>query len=499
MRKQDIRLRELARYGDEEAARDLGLKLLHGTAGLARNYQLALRYLEPLLDRRPELGRAAAEAVPLDALITGGRVDILEPAAVSGSLIAAAKLGAFRFLLGNEDVGRAWLTAAAGRDLQADEETWRQLRLVLNDARLMCAERVLELLLAGASKAVTSRLLRAALEAVPESPLFQLKCLELLGDACEGAGADFSLPVALLQQCLDACARRGSAFANYALGSAQVGLACGSLLSAQLATKVNYREGYARLLRAAHAGETRAWYQLFKACADYRSVIANQGAAEFFLERAAAHGQTQAQRLLGARLLKSAATVQDVVAGQNWLVKAAESDSVALAVLQTFFPFSDEARRLPDCVGAIERLDASLSLIIELAAAFHLTLTEAVRIDLSTCAQESSLVFEADGRGAPSLFALPAITDAATAALQRARDYGSLAAVGATGRSFERRRIAALRALFDNFGLSEQDCFLAPTQPRCRNLKQWKQAAQDLLREAGRPEEGHMASQNSPP
>ena len=170
---------------------------------------------------------------------------------------------------------------------------------------------------------------------------------------------------------------RGNAYANFVLGRAQVGASCGHIAPLQLVPKLNYREGYTRLLRAAHGGEAEAWFELYRACANYRSVLANRSAAIFFLEQAASQGVQLAKTSLGVFTLLHAQDVEAVVAGQRWLVEAAMcGEESAFTVLSTFLVPNDSSSETEESVTNVlaqVAADAELSLALRLSRTFRLT------------------------------------------------------------------------------------------------------------------------------
>jgi len=305
--------------------------------------------------------------------------------------------------------------------------------------------------------------------------------LELIRTA-EGVPAAFHLSPHDVFPKLVALGASGSAYANYVLGRAQVGVNCGFIAPLQLVPKLNYREGYTRLLRAAHGGEPGAWFELYRACANYRSVLANQSAAFFFLEQAAESGVLLAKTGLGASILLRAEELESLVLGQRWLNEAAMGgDALAFAVLTTFLVPEERS------CGTEERLmgliadtkDPELSLVLRVARAFRLTKNEAARIPTFRATRRSLVIKPSSPNS--SEFALPATSGDALELLLELRQLTSDFSVG---RTFERRRGAALRRMLEVAGIPEEVFFAGrrvDLRPY-RSLESWKRANAALLK-----------------
>lgn len=315
------------------------------------------------------------------------------------------------------------------------------------------------------------------------------KVLELIKNA-ESAPAELLMSPRDIFAKLVALGENGNAYANYVLGRAQVGANCGFIAPHQLVPKLNYREGYTRLLRAAHGGEAGAWFELYRACANYRSVLANQSAAIFFLELAAGSGLLLAKTRLGVFTLLHAAELEAVLAGQRWLNEAAmEGDASAFAVLTTFLipdEFSCEIEeRLTSLIARTK--DPELSLVLRVARAFRLTRNEAARVPAFKATRRSLVI--KPSRANSSEFALPATTDHALELLFELRQ---IAPGFSVGRAFERRRAAALQRLLDTAGIPEDVFFVSQhiDSGPYRSLDSWKRANVLLLKSIlHRPEE----------
>lgn len=282
----------------------------------------------------------------------------------------------------------------------------------------------------------------------------------------------------------------GNAYANYVLGRAQVGANCGVIAPHQLVPKLNYREGYTRLLRAAHGGEAGAWFELHRACANYRSVLANQSAAMFFLEQAAGSGLVFAKTRLGVLTLLHAEEPEAVLAGQQWLNEAAlGGDARASAVLSRFLVPDESSSEYEERFTSLiaQTKDPELSLFLRVGRAFRLTRNEAARVPAFKATRRSLVI--KPSRANSSEFALPAITGEALELLFELRQ---IAPGFSVGRAFERRRAAALQKLLDTAGIPEEVFFVSQRIDLgpYRSLDSWKRANVSLLKGIlHRPEE----------
>lgn len=308
------------------------------------------------------------------------------------------------------------------------------------------------------------------------------KILELIRDAEAGGATQLGAVPKEIFASLVALGDSGSTFANYVLGRAQIGADCGQIAPLQLVPKLNYREGYTRLLRAAHGGEAGAWFELYQACTNYRSVLANQSAALFFLEQAAQSGHPTAQTRLGIVTLLHAEGVQPMLAGQKWLCEAAGTgDAAASRVLSTFLVPDNSSHQMQDQFQRLitQTKDSDLSFALRVARAFRLTKSEAAKISAFRATRRSLVI--KPSRPNSSEFALPATTDEA---LELLFEFRQIAPGFSAGRSFERRRAAVLQKLLDTANISEE-LFFAPQSLDLgpyRSVDSWRKANLALLK-----------------
>ena len=475
MKPGDIRSRSAALEGDIEARRQLGLKFLVGQ-GVARQPEVALNYLEGLLDD-PEVAIAVADHIPLELLVRKHLVQILRRTSGTSST-AAAKLLAWDFLAG-EDCG-----AHPAKEFEESHSRGAidrgTVHSILGRRDLMS----IEPLLIEAFRQLpnrTAHLIQVCLNSGAALNAAREKIGELVAAAEHGQGNLHPLTPKQICELLSECR---SPYAHYVLGRAQIGFSCGQLSWDALVPKRNYREGYTHLLRAAHGGASGAWYHLYRSCSDYRSVLGNVTAADFFLEKGAAEGHVESQTVLGIRTLASARTTDDLVFGQQWLcISAAADNRDAETVLLTFFSAYSQTNTeyAESTLSRIASLDPLLCAILRVSREFQLTRKEAFGLDFSTCIQADSLVFVPERRSTP--FALPAITARAKDAL-RLLSRLALSRELPSGAGFERRRAAAQRALFANYGFEESAFFADydPDNAHRRDVGTWKKMNAPLLR-----------------
>jgi hypothetical protein len=297
VRKPDLERRKQAAAGDAQAAIELGRLYLLGARGMAPNAKLALAYLAPHLERHPQLRDEVARVAPLEVLVTRGQRGILAVSAETGEPDAIRKMVLWCAFLG-DPCGWHWLDRLGEQD---------SLQALLADARLGDAATLADLLLPLSTNCDLLRLLlNACLAVIPASESVRRALLSAICDAEAGRDALEPLEPGRLAGWLSS-ARQGSGYVDFIHGCALLGQPCGRIEPQQLAPKKNFRLGYARLLRAAHGGHGPAWWMLYRACSDYRSVVANREAARFFLERAADCGVVQAQQTIATLQARRAA------------------------------------------------------------------------------------------------------------------------------------------------------------------------------------------------
>ncbi|HEV7912672.1 MAG TPA: hypothetical protein VGP22_02805, partial [Albitalea sp.] len=478
MRRQNIQLLSAARQGDVAARCEAGRRYLLGIEGFPKHVQTGLAYLTHSSLRN--VARAAivmAENLPLEALVRTPQRDALRQAAQAGSTLAQLRLAAWEMTRpGGGTAARAWIAVAADRgspiasDLRA---LWPAQADLLALLRLLSKAGVVDggaVADAAASEACAERdlprLVHCLHAALALAGAVTPPLAELVSHAV-GLAEDIGEPIALadpalVQSCLEYQSHHDDCGAAYALGRALAGVPCGCLEPARLAPLPNLRKGTALLLRAADGGREAAWLHLFRLHADHRSSVANPQMARFFLEKAAAGGQAEGQRKLGALLLREADCVADTERAIHWLFQAStQHDEHARELLRSLvLPLEGPDDEALAIIDEVQREDPWLAQRLRLSRHFGLTKLEALTVDPSEGERPWGLTVGRNPfivqarRGAPR--AVPAMTahaledlKAMAAFFDRTRQDGS----GLEGDL--RRRSHRQRILFEKRGLDE--------------------------------------------
>jgi len=281
-----------------------------------------------------------------------------------------------------------------------------------------------------------------------------------------------------IEAALDTRTSRGDRDAAYALGRALCGIACGVLAPQTLAVGPNMRKGVALLLRAADAGRDEAWLHLYRMHGDHSLSVANPQMARFCLEKAAYGGQVEAQRKLGALMLRAADSLTDSEQAIQWLHQAANaSDTHAQGLLQSLvLPLEGDDDEAASAIELVRRDDPWLAVRMQLSRQFGLTKLEALCVDPAEGQRPWGLVvgknpFISQIRLSAAR-AIPALSAAASEALQRAASFFGQASRDAL--AFEgdlRRRSLRQRRAFERHGLSEEMFFATATSMTLEALR----------------------------
>ena len=251
------------------------------------------------------------------------------------------------------------------------------------------------------------------------------------------------------------------------LGRALCGIACGSLAACSLVEHSNFRKGAALLLRAADGGFDEAWLHLYRLHSENRSSVANPTMARFFLEKAATRGCIEAQRKLGALLLREADSIAKSEQAIEWLFRAAgAADMLAKQLLETLvLPLSGTEAQATAAIEEIHRHDPWLAVRMRLSRDFGLTKLEALTVDPAQGERAWGLVvgrnpFISQARlSAPR--AVPALSSAVLIDLRRAAAFFEQARGESTGLEGDlRRRSLVQRRAFERHHLVD-DMFFA--------------------------------------
>jgi TPR repeat protein len=216
------------------------------------------------------------------------------------------------------------------------------------------------------------------------------------------------------------------------------------------------------LLRAADAGCDEAWLHLYRIHSDNRLSVANPQMARFCLEKAAARGVVEAQRRLGALVLRGASTLQETEQSLGWLHQASRQGDVHAQMLlrSLVLPLEGEDEEAEVAIAEVARLDPRLAARLRISREFGLTKLEALCFDPVSGLRPWGLVvgknpFISQIRlSAPR--AIPALTREALEHLRTVAEFFSR--TGADSGRHEgdlRRRSSSQRRVFARLGLDE--------------------------------------------
>jgi TPR repeat protein len=497
MRRQDIQLLALARQGDPAARCEAGRRYLLGVDGFPQHVATGLDYLaHPNVRSLPQAARTIAESLTLEDILTLQQDSALAQAAAGGSVVAQVKLGVWLCVRhGRVEEAARWLAKAAASGHEAAAEALAALHDAAAEDPLAGFLRALiasgdlkgpEVAVIAAKQALAEReLARAAgslRTALTLTPSVTAELAELITAAVKLAEEKnaplLGIEPQAIETGLDMRTSRGDRDAAYALGRALCGIPCGVMAPASLAAGPNMRKGVALLLRAADAGREEAWLHLYRMHGDHNLSVANPQMARFCLEKAALGGQVEAQRKLGALMLRAADSLVDSEQAIQWLHQAASSqDTHAKGLLQSLvLPLEGDDAEAASAVELVRRDDPWLAVRMQLSRQFGLTKLEALCVDPAEGQRPWGLVvgknpFISQIRlSAPR--AIPALTSAADEALKRAASFFGQASRDAM--AFEgdlRRRSLRQRRAFERHGLDESMFFSTATSMTLEALR----------------------------
>lgn len=515
MRREDIRLMAQARQGDPQARCELGRRYLLGCDGFARHVAMGVEHLQhPSVAGLPRAAILLAECLALHELLDLGLQPELARAAAAGSARAQARLGVWLALRQGVAAGHGWLAraaegghdgaraalAAAGPgaatavtalvqglhdrgDIDGPAVALRAARLALDERELAALQTALDAVLALLPDSVA-----AEGGAAPERELAVLLAAAVVLAESQQQPLR-GVPAELLRQALETRANQGDRDAAYTLGRGLCGLACAGLDAEVFAPHTNMRKGAAFLLRAADAGCDDAWLHLYRLHADHRLSVANPQMARFFLEKAALRGRAEAQRKLGALILREATALEESEQAIHWLwLAAGQADEHARELLASLvLPVAGSETDAQWALDQVRDVDPWLAARLALARHFGLTRQEALCVDPADGLRPWGLVvgrnpFIQQARlAAPR--AVPALGSAALDAAQRAATL--FAQAGSAGDL--RSRSTRLRRLFDRLGIDEELFFSDANSTTLESLRlgaKWAWRARQPLREA---------------
>lgn len=507
MRREDVKLRMLARRGDTGARLQLGEAYLAGGPGVPRSISVGLGYLQAALPQaRRQASVCMALHLPLRQLLEHG---LLEPLRIAAQYedVGRQKLAAWHLIRGELDLaleclGRCSASLPCHGAGGASALTCGELLQILQILRAVQPQDIAEVMASEARQAM----------AMGQSPR-AVQMLELLGDlphaaACpaiqqliadlvhqaEVAGHGLGrLAVGWIESSLERCAADGDLRACHALGRALSGQSCAHLAPDNLVHAQNLRKAAALLLRAADGGIAVAWLHLFRLCSDYRSSVANPTLARFCLEKAARHGLAEAQRRLGALVLRDATRIESMEQGVALLHAAAAKDDeqAGLLLRSLLLPVDGGDEEALTAIEAVRPDAPRLAMRLRLARAFGLTKQEALSVDPLTAMRPWGLVvghnpFVAKARLCEPR-AVPATTPEARCCLEQAaflfsaQRQESLVPEGSL-----RARSLQLRRLFHRLQISETVFFASASSRQREAIRvgtKWARRQQQMLRQ----------------
>lgn len=504
MRRPNILLLAQARH-DPTARCEVGRRYLLGIEGFARHVPTGVEYLtHPSLQGSAQAATLISECMSLDEIVAHRQETALQQAAQSGCAEAQFKLAVWTCLRHDKPTTCAhWLGAAAAQGHQGAVRACAALEsATAGDAMLDMARSVgldpgirIEAVAAQAAKALAeegdihglARCLRIALTVAPGAkPTFAQAVVQVVQLAEQAATALPGIGAAEVESCLDLVASDGNPEAAYIMGRALCGIACGRVPAEDLVTSSNLRKGAALLLRAADAGCDDAWMHLYRVHADHRCSVANPQMARFFLEKAATLGDVEAQRRLGALILRSSSGLKQSEQGIHWLHEAArQGDGFALRLLKSLvLPLPGDDEHADQAIESIRPTAPWLAIRLRLSRDFGLTKLEALCLDPCEAKRPWGLVVGKNPFIALSKLsaprAVPAVSPAALDNLHRATLFFEEAK--RNGNTFEgdwRHRSLQQRRVFARHHIDE-DLFFA--RVNSQTLDALRQGAKWALR-----------------
>lgn len=504
MRRHNVLLLAQARH-DPAARCEVGRRYLLGIEGLARHVPTGISYLtHPSLQESPQAATIICECLALEEIVSLRQELALERAAKAGSAEAQFKLAIWLCL--RHDQPKAcmrWLAAATS---QGHEPARHALAAVgsptSKDGMLQCVRSVSRL----GGIQVESVATLAAKALVEAGDLYRLaRCLHIALAVATRVTAAFAhlvvqavhlaeqaattLPgigAAQVEACLDLVVADGDRTADYVMGRALCGISCGTMAPASLVQGSNLRKGSALLLRAADAGCDAAWMHLYKVHADHRCSVANPQMARFFLEKAATLGDVEAQRRLGALILRSSTGLKESERGIHWLYESSrQGDTAAMRLLRSLvLRLPGDDGEADQAIEVVRRTDPWLAMRLRLSRDFGLTKLEALCIDPVQGKRSWGLVVGKNPFIALSKLsaprAVPAVSPAALDNLHRATLFFDESQ--RSGNPFEgdwRKRSLQQRRVFARHQIDE-DMFFA--RANSRTLEALRQGAKWALR-----------------
>ena len=409
MKRENIRLRALARAGDTEAKIKLGGFYLKGVIDFPRNIKLALEYLcAPALRSRDEVAILICAHLDILEMIEYGQVDQLRIVAAHDRaariqlitlLRIRQELPELAFWVGKDDAvlcpeSRDMLAGLAGQD--AAQALWHIAQkhgVAVLDIIALHAQAALR---AGCYSRAEDALALVAPQAQPIPGAIYETVAGIATVAEEHGRTLEKISRGLMESSLEHAAASSDRNACYLLGRMLAGRETGFIAAAVGQRSINLRKATALLLKAADNGRCEAWMELFHLCSDYRSSVANPTLARFFLEKAACSGIAEAKRRLGALTLKEAKSLEHMEKGLSLLYESSiHGDSLANGIIKTLVLSIPGCEQEADSgIEEVQQIAPLLATRLRLARHFGLTKLEALSINPSTAIRPWGLVVE---------------------------------------------------------------------------------------------------------
>lgn len=424
MRRRDIQLRAAARQGDQAARRELGYRYLVGGDGFPKHVPTGLAYLAQVA--ATDLSAAAlliSGSLRLEELIQNSQMDMLRIASTC-SAIAQLKLAAWNVAIGKlaqaDDLVRL-----AGDAMDADLSGIARQCATAHDASDLV--RALKAICGLQAMDMASVAMAAARQAYDASDLPSMSralgaAISLHGQPDDQSSAlvadalhlaeKLDLPIGGLtteqiQSALEYLCSRSDRGAWFIMGKALCGIGSKECLPPQrLVRTSNLRKGTALLVRAADAGECKAWMHLYRLNSDGRSSVANPQMARFYLEKAAAENDAEAQRRLGALILRESDSLHESEQAIQWLYQArANGDPYAHGLLSSLvLPVEGTDEQADTIILDLQKESPWLASRLRVSRHFGLTKLEALIVDPADGLRDWGLVVGAIRSSRKSVF-----------------------------------------------------------------------------------------------
>lgn len=421
---------QLARAGDPIAQLSLAKRYLKGEAGLAKNMESAAMWLVASAQSGiPEAESLLVEQVPLEQALRHARPNFLTEVfrRQLGGGNSAAGLPLAKLLVANAPAGRfpgearhaltesaragdgeaAWLLLKDAGIKSYPEDDYEAMLMELaakagiREAANIVADNAWRtgrrLKYLGLKRVDASHLLQRASQD-PFRAVFSREELETLY-RCALAMFESTGDGTAAESMAELAADRGLLEAQLFLGYWNANLS-GPALAAKRG-RANYPKALAWLGRAYEQGSGEAAYLAYQLYLNAANKDRNLAEAQAWLAKAARLGHARSQAVLGERLWRTRKEHQGAdVEACYWLCQAVErgdadaADSltkIARAPSAELVAWADE---LTPHIGEIAKKSPLLAARIEIAAAFGLTESEAVRIDIASACQPHCLVVD---------------------------------------------------------------------------------------------------------